>query len=230
MSNAFITLENVHKKFYENSFYVHILKGVNLTLYPGKIVGLVGESGIGKSTLLHLIGLLDSVTSGKVIMNGQDTKRLSSDERTHFRRDHIGFVYQKHYLLSEFTVLENVMMPLLVQGISRNIAKTRAVEILEKVSLSHRIDYPITKLSGGEQQRASVARALVKKPKILLADEPTGNLDQETGSQVFSLFLDLAREQNAITLIVTHNLSLTEKMDRVLYLEEGLIKEKGVQQ
>lgn len=226
MNNFSVHLENVHKKFLENSSFVHILRGVNLSLYSGEIIGLVGESGAGKSTLLHLLGLLDSVTSGRVVMEEKEMQRLSESERTHFRRDYIGFVYQKHYLISEFTVLENVMMPLLVQGVNEKKARHLSLEILEKVSLSHRLNYSILKLSGGEQQRASVARALVKQPKILLADEPTGNLDHETGEQVFSLFLKLAKEQNVATLIVTHNLLLTQKMDRVLVLENGLLKER----
>jgi lipoprotein-releasing system ATP-binding protein len=226
MNNFSVRLENVHKKFLENSSFVHILKGINFSLYPGEIVGLVGESGVGKSTLLHLIGLLDSVTSGSILVGEREMNQLSEKDRSEFRGHHIGFVYQKHYLLSEFTVLENIMMPLLVQGIKESIAKVRAEEMLEKVFLSHRGQYSITKLSGGEQQRASVARALIKKPTILLADEPTGNLDHETGEQVFSLFLKLAKEQATTTLMVTHNLVLTQKMDRVLLLEDGYVKEK----
>ena len=227
MSDFVARLENVHKKFHEGSSCVHILKGVNFSLYPGEIAGLVGESGVGKSTLLHVLGLLDSVTSGRVWVGNQELGHASEADRTGFRRDHIGFVYQKHYLLSEFTVLENVMMPLLVMGASETVAKKRALQMLDKVSLSHRVDYSILKLSGGEQQRASVARALIKEPKILLADEPTGNLDHETGEQVFSLFLKLAKEHQVTTLMVTHNRALTQKMDRVLFLEDGIIKEKS---
>ncbi|OFW70257.1 MAG: hypothetical protein A2065_03665, partial [Alphaproteobacteria bacterium GWB1_45_5] len=209
------------------SSFVHIIRGITLTLYPGEMVGLVGESGVGKSTLLHLIGLLDSLTSGEISIDGKKLGQASEKEKTKFRCLHVGFVYQKHYLLSEFTVLENVMMPLLVQGVAESVAKARALDMLDKVLLSHRVNYPITKLSGGEQQRASVARALVKKPTILLADEPTGNLDHETGEQVFSLFVTLAKEQNVTTLMVTHNLMLMGKMDRVLVLENGLVKERA---
>lgn len=227
MNRGVVQLENVHKKFQEGSSFVHILKGISFSLSAGEIVGLLGESGVGKSTLLHVLGLLDSVTSGRVVLDGQNLGHASEAERTHFRKQHIGFVYQKHYLLAEFTVLENVMMPLLVMGIAEAVAKKRALEILEKVSLSHRLNYSVLKLSGGEQQRASVARALIKQPKILLADEPTGNLDHETGEQVFDLFLELAKEHQVTTLIVTHNQALTQKMDRVLFLEEGLVKEKS---
>lgn len=226
MSSSLISLENVHKKFSESSSSVHILRGVTLALKAGEVVGLIGESGAGKSTLLHLIGLLDEATSGRIMIQGKDSRHLSDTQRVQWRRDYIGFVYQKHHLLSEFTVLENVMMAQLVQGISQAMAKKNALAVLDQVLLSHRADYPILKLSGGEQQRASVARALVKNPKILLADEPTGNLDHETGEQVFSLFLRLAKQQKAATLIVTHNPSLTCHMDRVLILENGFIKEK----
>ncbi|MDC0348839.1 ABC transporter ATP-binding protein [Alphaproteobacteria bacterium] len=226
MSNPTILIKDVHKKFLECSFFVHILRGVNFSLSSGEIVGLVGESGTGKSTLLHLIGLLDSVTVGGVVIDGVDMSHASERERTKFRRDNIGFVYQKHHLLSEYTVLENIMMPLLIQGVSKSEAKKRAFRLMERVGIDHRSQYPITKISGGEQQRASVARALIKKPKILLADEPTGNLDQETGEKVFSLFLDLAKEQNVTMLMVTHNQSLMEKMDRVLFLKNGTVKER----
>lgn len=226
MSSHSVSLIDVHKKFLESSSFVQPLRGVNFFLYPGEVVGLVGESGVGKSTLLHLIGLLDSLTSGSLFIEGREMSAISERERTKFRRDHVGFVYQKHYLLSEFTVLENVMMPLLVKGMEKALARTKSLEMLEKVSLSHRAQYPITKLSGGEQQRTSVARALVKQPRILLADEPTGNLDHVTGEQVFSLFLQLAKQQNATTLMVTHNSMLTEKMDRVLVLTDGVVKEQ----
>lgn len=226
MSNFLVRLENVHKKFLENSSYVHILRGASFELKAGEVVGLVGESGVGKSTLLHLMGLLDTVTEGRLFIYGQDVNQMPENVRVQLRRDTIGFVYQKHHLLSEFTVLENVMIPLLIQGVERRMAKERACLILEEVLLSHRLDYPILKLSGGEQQRASVARALVKNPKILLADEPTGNLDHETGEHVFSLFLKLAKKQNTGTVVVTHNLALTHHMDRVLILKNGLIKEK----
>lgn len=226
MSSSLISLENVHKKFSESSSCVHLLRGVTLTLKAGEVVGLIGESGAGKSTLLHLIGLLDDVTSGRIMLEGKDSRHLSDTQRVQWRRNFIGFVYQKHHLLSEFTVLENVMMAQLVQGIAEAVARENALAVLDQVLLSHRADYPILKLSGGEQQRASVARALVKNPKILLADEPTGNLDHETGEQVFSLFLKLAKKQKAATLIVTHNPSLTRHMDRVLILENGFIKEK----
>jgi lipoprotein-releasing system ATP-binding protein len=226
MSSPSILIKNVHKKFLESSFFVHILKGVAFSLFPGEIVGLVGESGTGKSTLLHLIGLLDSVTEGEIIIDGVDMSHASERDRTKFRRDTIGFVYQKHHLLSEYTVLENIMMPLLIQGVSKSEAKRRAFHLMQRVGIDHRAQYPITKISGGEQQRASVARALIKQPKILLADEPTGNLDQETGEQVFSLFLDLAKEQNVTMLMVTHNQSLMKKMDRVLFLENGTVEER----
>jgi len=226
MSRPSILIRNVHKKFLESSFFVHILKGVTFSLSPGEIVGLVGESGTGKSTLLHLIGLLDSVTEGEIIIDGVDMSHASERDRTKFRRDTIGFVYQKHHLLSEYTVLENIMMPLLIQGVSKSEAKRRAFHLMQRVGIDHRAQYPITKISGGEQQRASVARALIKQPKILLADEPTGNLDQETGEQVFALFLDLAKEQNVTMLMVTHNQSLMKKMDRVLFLENGTVEER----
>lgn len=226
MNSPLVQLNNVHKKFYESSYFVHILKGVNLSIEKGQVVGLLGESGVGKSTLLHVMGLLDTITSGEVFIDEMNLTHFSEQERTCFRRQHVGFIYQKHYLLSEFNVLENVMMPLLIQGMDKKEAEFKSTEMLEKVSLSHRLKYSVLKLSGGEQQRVSVARALVKKPKILLADEPTGNLDEDTGNQVFDLFLGLAKQQNVTTFMVTHNKNLTRQMDRVLLLEDGVVKEQ----
>ncbi len=223
---AILTLNKVCHSYQEGQAgELEVLKGVDLTLKAGEIVALVGQSGTGKSTLLHIAGLLDQPTSGKIAVQGQDCNDLSDDKRTQIRRDMVGFVYQFHHLLPEFTAEENVILPQLSAGISRETSKKRAQELLIKVGLKNRLTHRPTQLSGGEQQRVAIARALANKPKLILADEPTGNLDVKTAETVFDLFLDIVRGEGSAALIATHNPDLAKRMDRTLTIEAGVIRD-----
>lgn len=226
MNKVSLLVKDVHKKFFKSSFDVHVLRGLSFALHEKECVALLGASGSGKSTLLHILGLLDEATSGQVMLRDQDVAGMPPQMRTTLRRDHIGFVFQKPHLFPELTVIENVMLPLLIQGESRGSSFVEAESMLGRVGLEHRLHFDVGRLSGGEQQRVSIARALIKSPAILLADEPTGNLDTETGEMVFSLFLKLSRQQNTTLLMATHNMTLAQKLDRQLFLEKGLIREK----
>ncbi len=202
-----------------------VLCGADLCLREGEIVALVGPSGSGKSTLLHLAGLLEKPDGGSVYVNGRDAAALSDDQRTAIRRDEIGFVYQFHHLLAEFTALENVMLPQMAAGVARREAKARAEELLYMLGLSERLHHLPGKLSGGEQQRVAIARALANAPAVLLADEPTGNLDVHTADVVFEALLGIVRAQGVAALIATHNPALALRMDRRVTLQEGKIEE-----
>ncbi|WP_420547252.1 ABC transporter ATP-binding protein [Curvivirga sp.] len=202
---------------------LEVLKDINLTVGRGELVALVAPSGTGKSTLLHVAGLLERPDGGDVKLNGINCNNLNDRKRTLLRRSDVGFVYQFHHLLPEFTALENVVMPQLIAGISKNEAKRKAMELLEKVGLSDRVDHRPAKLSGGEQQRVAIARAIANSPSLLLADEPTGNLDPETADIVFNLFIDLVRDQGLSALIATHNHELAQRMDRMMVLGNGKI-------
>lgn len=219
MSNHIILkAENLSKSYVQaDGAPLHILKSFSAQLNAGEIVALVGPSGSGKSTLLHILGLLDKADGGTLSMNGADVLSMSDHNRTKIRRNDIGFVYQFHHLLPEFSALENVMLPQIINGVSKPDAEKRALELLDKMKLSNRIDNRPAKLSGGEQQRVAIARALANKPKILLADEPTGNLDPETGTIVFEMFMDLARDSGIAGLIATHNMDLAKRMDRAIW-------------
>ncbi|MEL6584766.1 MAG: ABC transporter ATP-binding protein [Pseudomonadota bacterium] len=203
---------------------VEVLRGADLSLRPGEIVGLIAPSGSGKSTLLHIAGLLDRPTGGVLKVNGQDATKLSARARTVIRRDSIGFVYQFHHLLPEFSASENIALPHRAAGASAAAAKARAGELLEAVGLGPRAAHRPAELSGGEAQRVALCRALVNAPDLLLADEPTGNLDPGTSDQVFSVLMDLARGAGLAALIATHNLELAGRMDRVVRLENGRIE------
>ena len=203
---------------------LEVLKDVSLTLKAGELVAMVAPSGTGKSTLLHVAGLLERPDAGNVVLNGVDCNSLNDRKRTLMRRSDIGFVYQFHHLLPEFSALENVMMPLLIAGVSKKEAKQRAMSLLSKVGLEERASHRPAKLSGGEQQRVAIARAISNSPSLLLADEPTGNLDPDTADIVFDLFISLVREHNVSALIATHNLELAHRMDRVLTLGNGKVK------
>jgi lipoprotein-releasing system ATP-binding protein len=220
-----LQLRNLRRIFKQGDREIHVLKGANADLLSGQAVALVGPSGAGKSTLLHVAGLLETPDAGKVYVNGRDCSELSDAERTRVRRIEMGFVYQFHQLLPEFSAMENVVMPQLIRGVRRDAAKERARELLSLLGLGERLDHRPAQLSGGEQQRTAIARALANAPKILLADEPTGNLDPGTSALVFRELLDLIQHTGVAALIATHNLELARSMHRVWRLENGILHE-----
>ena len=199
------------------------LDGVSVDVAPGEMVALIGPSGSGKSTLLHISGLLEHQADGDVVIKGTATRALSDDKRTALRRTAMGFVYQYHHLLPEFSAVENVILPQMIAGKSRSAARTRAVALLKRVGLGERLDHRPAKLSGGEQQRVAIARALANAPSIVLADEPTGNLDIHTADQVFELLAQLVREDGVAAMIATHNLEIARRMDRAVTIQDGIL-------
>ena len=226
MNNSLILkAENLSKSFTSGNTVLEILKGLYVNIRKGEMVAIVGASGVGKSTLLHILGLLESPTAGKVFYEGIDASGLKENELAKFRNEKIGFVFQFHHLLNEFTALENVMIPALIGGYKKSQAKNISDDILKSVGLAERVNHKPGELSGGEQQRVAIARALVMKPKIVLADEPTGNLDQTTGEEVFELLKKLKKEREETFVIVTHNLSLAKEADRILELKGGKLEE-----
>lgn len=220
-NNIVLELKDVIKNYKQGKQNLEVLSGINLEIKQGEVIALVGQSGAGKSTLLQIAGLLDRPTSGKVIINSKNVSKACDDVRTNFRRDYIGFVYQYHNLLSDFTALENVMMPMLIAGKNKNEAKERAVMLLEKMHLAHRINHRPPELSGGEQQRVAIARALSNSPKLLLADEPTGNLDPNTAEEVFQELIRIIKETGLSALIATHNMELACRMNKQFRLRDG---------
>ena len=222
MSDAALELVDIKRTFNKGKpGEVRVLEGVSLSLGKGEIVGLVAPSGAGKSTLLHVAGLLDRPDSGEVRIGGVVASKGRDGARTRLRRDNIGFVYQFHHLLPEFTALENVVLPQRAAGVDKTAAMDRARGLLDKVGLAERLDHRPAQLSGGEQQRVAFCRALANEPKVLLADEPTGNLDPETADRVFEILLDLVRDTGLSALVATHNLELAARMDRVMKLSSG---------
>jgi lipoprotein-releasing system ATP-binding protein len=219
-----LVLRDVVRSFSQAGETLEVLRGVNFTIRQGEMVALVGPSGAGKSTLLHVAGLLEQPTSGEVIIGGEDAARLADGPRTALRCRTIGFVYQFHHLLPEFSALENVVVPQMLAGQSRRDAAARAHELLSMVGLAHRETHRPGRLSGGEQQRVAIARALANKPALLLADEPTGNLDPHTAEDVFAMMGDLVRNSGLGALVATHNLELAARMDRILTLRDGRIE------
>ena len=221
MSDAIIRLIDLTRSFEQGGVRIDVLRGINLSVMPGEIVALLGPSGSGKSTLLQAVGLLESGFGGKIEIAGVDATELSGDARTDVRREAIGFVYQFHHLLPDFNALENVVLPQLVAGVSQAAAAERARELLDALGLAERLDHRPSQLSGGEQQRVAVARALANKPALVLADEPTGNLDEATANKVLEQFLELVRGQGSAAIVATHNERLAARMDRVLRLHDG---------
>lgn len=221
MSDPLVSVQNVTKTFQHEGRSLEVLKGIDLDIGSGEMVTIVGPSGAGKSTLLHLIGTLDLPTEGRILYAGQDVTRLGSSDLAEFRNRSIGFVFQFHHLLPEFTALENVMMPGLIQG--RRRFETRAKQLLDEVGLSERLTHRPGELSGGEQQRVALARALLMEPKLVLADEPTGNLDSQTSASVQSLFFDLNRRHGITFLIVTHSRDFAGMMPRRVSMKDGRI-------
>ena len=214
-----IHVENIVKRFGE----LEVLHGLSFSVERGEIVSIVGASGAGKSTLLQIIGTLMSPDAGSVTINGRDVAGMSDNELSEFRNRHVGFVFQSHHLLEEFSAVENVMMPMLIAGVKRAEAQRRAAELLELVQMSHRLEHRPSALSGGEQQRVAIARALANNPSVVLADEPTGNLDTATREQIQNLFFDLRERTNQTFIIVTHDEALAEKSDRKIVMSDGRI-------
>jgi len=224
-TTAVIRAAGLGKTYAEGRLRTPVFDGLDLSVAPGETVAIVGASGAGKSTLLHLLGGLDVPSAGEVYVAGQSMSQLSDAERGRLRNSALGFVYQFHHLLPEFTALENVMMPVLLSGEDVAPARARAAALLEAVGLGHRLEHKPGELSGGERQRAAVARALVNRPACVLGDEPTGNLDDRTAATVFELMLDLNRQHHTSLVLVTHDRSLAFKLDRVLELHEGRLRE-----
>jgi len=216
-----LVTRGLKRSFVQGHVTIEVLRGVDLAVAPGEIVALLGPSGSGKSTLLQAVGLLEGGFQGSIRLNGKEAAELDDDGRTRVRRELLGFVYQFHHLLPDFTARENVILPQLVRGADSAMAKTRADQLLGALGLAERLDHQPSKLSGGEQQRVAVARALANKPPLILADEPTGNLDEHTADVVFAEFVNLVRGEGCAALVATHNERIAGKMDRVLRLHEG---------
>lgn len=224
MSNAMLTLNDVVRVYAQGGRSLNVLNKLNLEVRSGEVVALVGPSGSGKTTLLQIAGLLDTPTSGDVIIANKNMAKATEAERTLARRAHIGFVYQFHHLLPEFSALENVALPQMMAGKSESEANKHALSLLASLGLADRATHRPAKLSGGEQQRVAIARALSNEPGLILADEPTGNLDHHTAEEVFSLLMKLVKENNLAALVATHNLDLAKRMDRIVRLEDGVLK------
>ncbi|MEM7688303.1 MAG: ABC transporter ATP-binding protein [Pseudomonadota bacterium] len=223
-ANAIAQLQNVRRSFEQGGQRIDVLRGVNLTVAPGEIVALLGPSGSGKSTLLQALGLLEGGFEGSIAIAGTAAESLPSDQRTALRRDHLGFVYQFHHLLPDFDARENVVMPQMIGGTLRADAQERADSLLTSLGLGGRLSHRPSQLSGGEQQRVAVARALANRPTLVLADEPTGNLDEATSDTVLAQFLELVRGEGSAALVATHNERLAARMDRIVRLVDGVLE------
>lgn len=226
MSESILEARNVHKSFKQGPVTLEVLAGVNMSVAAGERIAIVGASGSGKTTLLQILGGLDRPTTGRVLVDGKDIHEQSEQERGALRNQALGFVYQFHHLLPEFSALENVAMPLLVRRLKVSDARAKARRLLERVGLGQRLDHRPDQLSGGERQRAAVARALVTEPKIVLADEPTGNLDGTNAEAVFALMLELNRELGTSLIVVTHDMRLASRMERIFAIERGVLTER----
>lgn len=216
-----LNVVGLEKTFHQGGHDLTIFQGLDMNIVPGEIVALVGPSGAGKSTLLQLIGLLDTPTAGQIVIDGRDVSRMNDRARTQVRRDAIGFIYQFHNLQPEFTAQENVILPQMIAGKSKREARERTDKLLSALGLGHRLDHRPARLSGGEQQRVAIARAIANKPRLLLADEPTGNLDPVTSDHVFEMLIQLVRSAGIGAVIATHNMALADRMDRVLEMKNG---------
>ena len=224
-SQPTLSLKKVHKSFKQGSQNLELLRGVDLDIMPGEVVALLGPSGSGKSTLLQIAGLLDRPTKGDIHLDGQKCSKLGDAMRTYLRRDYLGFVYQYHNLLPDFDAMENVMLPQLIAGTNEKTAKEKAQWLLSRLGLERRLKHRPAELSGGEQQRVAIARALANAPKLLLADEPTGNLDPKTAEIVFAELLAIVKETGLSALIATHNFELADRMDRKVTLKDGKLQD-----
>jgi len=219
--NSLVAVRDLHKTYLDTGVEIHVLRGVDLDLAEGERMAIVGESGVGKSTLLHILGTLDKPTSGQILYRGKEMPLDNEDVLSEFRNRDIGFVFQFHYLLPDFNALENVMLPALIQGWEHERAEAAALQLLEKVGLKERIDHRPGKLSGGEQQRVAVARSVILSPQLILADEPTGDLDAKTGEEIQDLLFNLNRDAGIALIVATHNRSFAEKIGRQTELREG---------
>jgi lipoprotein-releasing system ATP-binding protein len=224
MSSRVLSIRGLTRTYRSGDRDLTVLTGADLDVAPGEIVGLIGPSGSGKSSLLHAAGLLEHPTAGQILIEERDCSKLSDRQRTRVRLSTIGFVYQAHHLLPEFTALDNVALPQMIAGQSRKAARARAAELLTQLGLGERLHHQPAQMSGGEQQRVAIARALANKPRLLLADEPTGNLDPTTSAAVFENLYALARSEGVAALVATHNLELARHMDRVLALKDGKLE------
>lgn len=221
--SSVLTLDGITRSFRQGRNHLDVLKGVNLDLGEGELVALVGPSGSGKSTLLHMAGLLEPPDSGSITIAGHTVSGLNDDERSALRRDHLGFVYQYHHLLPEFSALENVVIPQMIAGLPRSEATERGIEMLNMLGLGERLDHRPARLSGGEQQRVAIARAIANVPDVLLADEPTGNLDPDSADEVFDVLIRIARGTGLAALVATHNMSLAGRLDRAFRMKDGCL-------
>lgn len=224
MNDSIIVCHDLSKVYQEGKLVTPVLEGVNLAVKKGELLAIVGTSGSGKSTLLHILGALDSPTTGTVLFNDQDVHQLSSKKQAIWRNQELGFVYQFHHLLSEFSALENVAMPLLIAGEKIKVAQQKATALLTRVGLGNRLAHRPAELSGGERQRVAIARALINNPSLVLADEPTGNLDEKSAESVYQLISELNRELGTAFVVVTHDQKLANKLDRQLYMSSGILK------
>ena len=223
MSEIIYKAQNIKKTYVEGKVKTQVLKGVNLEICKDEITAIIGQSGSGKSTLLHILGTLDTPDTGSLEFKGTELLKLSNQKKAQFRNLNLGFVYQFHHLLGDFTALENVMMPLLIANVPVKEAKLKAKEYLQKVGLSHRVNFRPNELSGGERQRVAIARAIVNKPDLILADEPTGNLDAQNAQEVFSIFSHLVKTEHVAVVMVTHDQNLASKCDKIYKLIDGEI-------
>ncbi|OCG08804.1 lipoprotein releasing system, ATP-binding protein [Gilliamella sp. wkB178] len=227
-SSQLLSAKNLYKTYKEGNMTTEVLKNVSFDIYPKSLLAIIGSSGSGKSTLLHLLGGLDKPTSGEIIFKSQPLNQLSEQQKARLRNQEIGFVYQFHHLLPDFSALENIAMPLLIAGVAANEAKKRALAMLESVNLVKRANHRPSELSGGERQRVAIGRALINNPALVMADEPTGNLDKSTADAIFDLLVKLNQEHGTAFLVVTHDLALAKKLDKQLIMSDGQLMDSSL--